>query len=70
MIKDVRRQIEMMIESQDDWQMTKVWVRTPNPNVLSLENAVLEWCQKQIYEIGAKCNLIENQYPKEEWISS
>ena len=58
-----------MIESQHDWQPTKVWIRRPNPNVISLEKAILEWCQKQIIEVGTKCDQIENEYPKEEWIS-
>ena len=59
-----------MIESQHDWKQTKVWIRRPNPNVISLENALLEWCQKQIKEVGTKCERIENEYPKEEWIST
>ena len=60
----VSKQLETL--TQSGLEIQGQWVK----NHTLIEQAVLEWCQKEMKQVLFSVESIKNQYPKEEWITN
>ena len=64
-LENVSKQLETLTQSGlESWRQ---WVKNHNLTE-QIDEAVLEWCQKQMKQVLFSLESIENQYPKEEWM--
>ena len=65
-LENVSKQLETLTQSGlESWRQ---WVKKNHKLTEQIDEAVLEWCQKQMKQVLFSLESIENQYPKEEWM--